>query len=103
MNHSKSRVLIITLRRWWLGISRLPDGLESAGFNVAAWCPTESFLARTSGLERHFSWSSSDRWTPRLREIVAEWEPDIIIPGDETIARYLRRMAAQSPLLHPKW
>jgi len=99
---TKKKVLFITLRSWWLGVSRLPGGLREAGFAVAAWCPTESFLARTDAVERHFPWKGHEEWTPRLREIVAEWQPDIIIPGDETIAVYLRTLAAQSPLLHPK-
>lgn len=96
------KVLVITLRRWWLGVSRLPDALSKAGFEVAAWCPHESFLARTQGVSRHFPWDNGADWTRQLRGIVADWRPDVVIPGDETIASFLRKLAAQSLLLHPQ-
>jgi hypothetical protein len=96
------KVLIITLRNWWLGVSRLPLALHKAGFEVAAWCPHDSFLARTGGVTRHFPWNGAENWSRRLRAIVAEWQPEMIIPGDETMAHFLRKIAAQSPLLHPE-
>lgn len=95
------RILLITLRKWWLGVSRLPLALTKAGFEVGAWCPDESFLARTDGVTRHFPWNGSEKWSSRLAEIVAEWKPDLIVPGDETIAHFLRKVASQSALLHP--
>lgn len=96
------KALVVTVRRWWLGVSRLPGGLSQAGFEVAAWCPHESFLVRTQGVTRHFAWDSNANWSRELRAIVAEWNPDIVIPGDETIAHFLRKLAGQSSILHPQ-
>lgn len=93
------KVLVITLKKWWLGVSRLPGALDEAGFKVAAWCPGESFIARSSSVTRHFPWEENVKWGKRLHEIFNEWQPEIIVPGDEVIAHFLRKLAA-SPFIH---
>lgn len=90
------RVLIVTVKHWWLGVSRLPMALHQAGFSVAAWCPDETFVARSGGIARHFRWDASANWRQELGRIFEEWRPHVIIPADETIAVFLRTQARRS-------
>ncbi len=92
------RVLIVTMKRWWIGVSRLPMGLRQAGFEVAAWCPEESFIARSGGLTKHYPWDIHANWRRELLRIVEDWQPTVIIPADETVAAFLRKLA-----LRPSW
>jgi hypothetical protein len=88
-----TRVLIITMQKWWLGVARLPMALRRAGFEVAAWCPNESFVAKSGGISRHYPWETEANWHRELLRIVADWEPRLVIPADETIVRFLRKLA----------
>lgn len=47
----KPAILIVALNEKWIGISRLPEALQRAGFYVAALCPSHSYLAQTRYLD----------------------------------------------------
>lgn len=81
------------MKKWWLGVARLPQALQRAGFEVAAWCPDESFIAKSGGLSRHYPWVTEANWHRELLRIVGEWKPGLVIPADETIAEFLRKLA----------
>lgn len=95
-NQHPPRVLIVTMYKWWLGVARLPMALREAGFEVAAWCPDESFIAKSGGLARHYPWQTEANWHWELLRIVADWDPRLVIPADETLAVFLRKLARGS-------
>lgn len=95
------RVLLITIRHWWIGVSRLPMALHRAGFTVAAWCPDETFIARSAGVTKHFRWDPSANWRAELSRVFNEWKPHVIIPADETMAVFLRKLARRPVIMAP--
>jgi len=50
------------MNRWWIGVSHLPMALQDAGFEGAAWCPTESLVARIGGVSRHYFRHTEANW-----------------------------------------
>jgi len=82
------KVLIIALNENWTGISRLPSGLDRAGFEVYALCPRKSFLAKTKYLKKAilyptFTYSRSKLIYCWIVISILYFKPDLIVPGDE--------------------
>ncbi|XGC79504.1 ATP-grasp domain-containing protein [Bdellovibrio bacteriovorus] len=82
------KVLIVALAEKWTGISRLPGGLKRAGFDVYAFAPKNSYLAKTSFLDRKilyptFTYARSKIVYLGIIFAILRLRPDLIIPGDE--------------------
>lgn len=93
------RILIIALNENWTGISRLPFGLDRAGFKTFALCPNKSFLAKTkflagSILYPTFSYSRSKLIYLWMVIAFVLTRPDFVIPGDEDALLALQNLAA---------
>jgi tetratricopeptide (TPR) repeat protein len=95
------RILAMTLAPDWWSIARLTSQLASAGFDVAAFCPKDSYLAHSGHVcERHFL--QDDNVARELADALTAWNPEIILPGDEFAVHFLHRMAGldlPAPLL----
>ncbi len=91
------KVLIIALNEKWTGISRLPYGLDRAGFEVHALCPKNSFLSKTKFLKSSILYPTL---TYSRSKFVYAWmvisiyyfNPDLIVPGDEDTILALQRL-----------
>jgi hypothetical protein len=82
------KILIVALNESWIGISRLPSGLDKAGFEVFAVCPKKSFLAQTKFLKKAIlyptiTYSRSKIIYLWIVAAIVYFKPDRIIPGDE--------------------
>lgn len=91
-------ILIIALNENWTGISRLPSGLERAGFESYALCPKNSYLAKTKYLKasiKYPTFSYSRSKLIYLWMVYAFWlyRPDMVIPGDEDALLALQNLA----------
>lgn len=92
------KILIIALNENWTGISRLPFGLERAGFDVFALCPKKSFLAKTRFLKDSILYPT---FTYSRSKIIYLWmifgilffDPDLIVPGDEDTILALQNLS----------
>lgn len=92
MNNSSEilnrRVLIVATHKYWPGISRLPQGLQRAGFSVFALCPVGSFLSKTRRLNGgHFyntyTYSRTNLFYFWVIYSILKFKPEFLIPGDE--------------------
>jgi carbamoyl-phosphate synthase large subunit len=93
-----NNILIIALNENWTGISRLPYGLDRAGFKVYALCPKKSFLAKTKFLKKSilyptFTYSRSFLIYPWIIIAIVFFKPDLIIPGDEDAVLALQKLS----------
>jgi len=82
-----SKLLIFSTDSAYSGLARLPKALKDAGFEVAALCRENAFLAKTRYLDQLFLLSSPKSSRKLLKQLVAAcqiWQPDFIICGDET-------------------
>jgi len=90
----------------WLGIARLPQALQAAGFEVGIACFEDDYLAGTRFRDRFFPWRPGCRrggvLLQHLKAIVAEWPPDFLVPADDLavvfLARAHGRLKASEPL-----
>lgn len=89
------RLLAMTVAPDWWSIARLTSSLSAAGFDVAALCLKDSYLAQTGFVcERYFMDGEGDLVEAFL-DAVAGWNPYLIIPGDEFSTHFLHHMACQ--------
>jgi len=94
MSSLKPKVLIVSLETWEI-IARLPKALQKSGFEVAALCHRDSFLATTRYVDQLF-FLNSRRWGSRilrqLMQIIKNWNPILIVSGDDRTVLFLLRM-----------
>lgn len=81
-------VLIISMNKYWMGISRLPSALSRAGFTTYALCPIGSYISFTKFLNSSityptFTYTRSRIFYIPLMYSLIKYRPDIILPGDE--------------------
>lgn len=96
--HMIKKILIIAFNENWVGISRLPSGLDRAGFEVFALCPRKSYLANTKFLKKSLLYPT---FTYSRSKIIYLWmviafiffKPDLIIPGDEDVILGLQNLS----------
>ena len=93
------KVLILSFQNF-SGIAHLPKSLNNAGFKVAAICPPTNYLATTRFLEKVYSlpkyflyWNIRERFM----EVVEEYEPRLLIPGDDIALAFLQNLYFQLP------
>lgn len=94
------RVLVVAMGNWY-GIARFPKALSLAGFKVASLCAERSFLAATRYLDQQFHWRLPARMSmlkERLSSVFAEWQPTLLIPGDQESVRFMRSMLAHEDI-----
>ena len=94
MIDTKPKILIVALDNWH-SIARLPAALQAAGFEVAALCYPNSYLASTRHLN-HLIFLRSKRFGSRvcrqLLEVTARWNPQMIVPGDDRTVLFFQGM-----------
>ena len=106
------KLLIFSSDPTYIGLARLPKALKIAGFEVAALCLEEAFLAKTRYLDQIFLLTknsltktmNADKLLKQLVEVMTIWSPDLLIFGDEsTVAfgHYLVQNAAKFKILLP--
>lgn len=88
----------MALNENWTGISRLPSGLKRVGFDVAALCPRNSFLAKTRYLDASltypvFTYTRGKIIYALMVYSLLRFKPDLIIPGDEDALMALQNLA----------
>ncbi|SMF18536.1 hypothetical protein [Pseudobacteriovorax antillogorgiicola] len=90
MSHeARPRIVLVSLRKEWLGISRLPESLSENGLEIVAICQKGSFLGESSYIDKlHFIPPPKLKAYTRLIGIkilsILHKEPcDRVIPGDE--------------------
>ena len=83
------RALLFLLSGDWKGISRLPEALLQAGFQVATLSPVGSFLSQTQYANRHVVMPANANVLQFLLGVILDAQPDIIIPGCEAAVEFL--------------
>ncbi|HUA68479.1 MAG TPA: hypothetical protein VMA13_08020 [Candidatus Saccharimonadales bacterium] len=94
MSNARPKTLIVSLESWPT-IARLPKALQQSGFEVAALCYRNSFLAATRYLDQLFPLRSRRFGGVVLRqltEIINQWNPQLIIPGDDRTVFFFQRI-----------
>ena len=95
------RLLIFSADPTYFGLARLPQALKNAGFEVAALCLPEALLAKTRYLDRLFPLAKtmdSAKLLKQLAEAMEDWQPDLLICGDEmtvALSHYVARNTAK--------
>jgi len=97
--HSKSSVLILA-STWWPLTARLAISLIEHGSQVSAICPPGHPLRSVRGIDSLHLLSSVQPMRS-LRRAVRSTQPDIIIPGDDTVVWQLHRAHELYPELRP--
>jgi hypothetical protein len=105
---SRPRCLLVGLAPA-TGPARIAKPLHNAGFAVAALSPAGHYLAHTRYVDEHFRLPPrAQRWLPSshgdyyrlfrntLILTVQRWGPDLVIPGDDIAAQWLRDIALDS-------
>ncbi|UOF01840.1 ATP-binding protein [Bdellovibrio reynosensis] len=100
------KILIVALAEKWTGISRLPGGLKRAGFDVYAYAPKNSYLAKTSFLNGRmlyptFTYARSKVVYLGIILSILRLRPDLVVPGDEDALLALQALA-KFPLIGKK-
>jgi predicted ATP-grasp superfamily ATP-dependent carboligase len=88
----RPKILVVSLEASWPGIARLPQALQTAGFEVGLVCFEKSYLAATRFCDRRFFWDSNFRGGALagfLDTVVQAWHPDFLVAGDELTAVFL--------------
>lgn len=103
---SSPRVLIVSRWEEVVSIARLPRALSHAGFSVGALCTDDSFLAKTRYLDARFTFPKRGRkLLLGFLSAFREWNPDLILPGNDWDLAFLQRLAssplARTPLVAP--
>src|SRR5471032_1860588 len=94
MSPLKPKVLIVSLEIW-PAIARLPKALQQSGFEVAALCHRDSFLATTRYLDKLFILDSrrlGSRICRQMADIIRQWKPQVIVPSDDRTVLFFQRM-----------
>lgn len=92
-----SKILILSFQNF-SGISHLPKSLSKAGFEVAAICPQTNYLAATKFLAKVYALPKYFLyWNIRemFMEVVGEYEPDLLMPGDDIALAFLQNLYLQ--------
>ncbi len=94
----KKKVLIIALNENWTGISRLPYGLDRAGFEVFSLCPKKSLIAKTKFLKGSilyptFTYSRSKFFYLWIVYAILTLKPQVVLPGDEETILAMQNVA----------
>jgi hypothetical protein len=78
----------------WIGTARLPAALKRTGFEVAALCTADTFLASTRHVDGRFIIENGDAATvaKAFADAMTRWQPDLVIPGDERVLHFLHRV-----------
>ncbi|MGE5086245.1 MAG: ATP-grasp domain-containing protein [Bacillota bacterium] len=92
------KILIIALAKDWTGISRLPSGLKRAGFEVAALCPSGSYLSKTRYLDQRFTYPTFTYTRSKFIYLlmllaIQRVHADLIVAGDEEALLALQNLA----------
>ncbi|WP_413586701.1 ATP-grasp domain-containing protein [Bdellovibrio sp. HCB274] len=92
------KVLIIALAKDWTGISRLPSGLDRAGFETVALCPSGSYLSKTKHLAKAMTYPTFTFTRSKLVYLwmlaaMVRFKADIILPGDEDALLAMQNLA----------
>jgi biotin carboxylase len=93
------RILLIAIDKTRFGMSRLPKGLRRAGFEVGVFCSAENLLAKTQFSDQRFYLSptkSSQKLLRQLAQVLQQWRPTLIVPGDETVVAFLHDLICKS-------
>jgi hypothetical protein len=82
------KILMISeeCERW--GPARLPQPLSEAGLEIAVLCSSNNPLSHSSFVTRYFEMDQMKSWRGfgiTLGNVMAQWNPDIIIPCDEPV------------------
>jgi hypothetical protein len=95
------RVLLFGVQTNHAGSCRLPKVLKAAGFKVAVVAKGGSFLHAAGDVDRHFYFSAR-RFAPGIRwgleRACRQFEPEIVVPGDERAAALIRYWVAKEKL-----
>jgi len=93
------KILIVSFQNF-TGIAHLPRYLVDAGFKVAALCPGQGYLSQTRFLsqiyilpQQFFYWNIRKQFL----EAVEHWEPELLVPGDDTAYTFLQNLFLQLP------
>lgn len=90
------------------GIARLPQALDGAGWQVSVVAPPGSYITRTRFAQRQYHFGElplqrrlglgvriqqqvGSRVLTALLKAVRDWQPSILLPGDEPSVRFLHR------------
>jgi carbamoyl-phosphate synthase large subunit len=81
-------VIIISCIKERQGISRLPAALKASGFQVAALCHADSYLAQTKYLDQLIPWTFWSRSSIlakifKIIQVLESLQPHLVIPADE--------------------
>jgi Carbamoyl-phosphate synthase L chain, ATP binding domain len=90
----KPKILIVAFENW-TAIARLPKALQRAGFEVAAICPANSYLATTQYLDhisRFNAHCAETEVTRLLHKTLRDWKAQMIVPGDERTIFYFHKL-----------
>ncbi len=88
-------ILMIAFEAGRWGQARLVQPLHEAAFNLAALCPDHIPLAKSSFLQRLYPLTntvSSRQIEKTLAMAMNDWQPDLIIPGDERAVACLQKL-----------
>jgi predicted ATP-grasp superfamily ATP-dependent carboligase len=93
------RILLFSIDETRLGMPRLPKGLQQAGFEVGVLCSDQNLLAKTQFIDQKFYFSptkSSQKLLNQLVQVIQQWKPMLIVPGDETVVAFLHDLIRKS-------
>jgi biotin carboxylase len=81
-------IIIISCIKERQGISRLPAAFKASGFQVAALCHADSYLAQTKYLDQRIPWTFWNRSSIlakifKIIQVLESLQPDLVIPADE--------------------
>ncbi len=87
---SQPRVLLVTTRRWF-SAARLALALTKAGFEVEVICPSNHPIRLITAVHERYLFHSL--WPlSSFKKGIACSDPDLVIPGDDLAAIYLRSL-----------
>src|SRR5437867_3616206 len=90
------RILIVATRRDWVGIARLPRELQHSGFQVAVLCLPKAYLWYSGYVDWFYLLKrlrpSHRAWRSALVQVVEDWRPTLVIPGDDPTVLFLHQI-----------
>lgn len=93
------KVLLVSFLNF-TGIAHLPRALSEADFRVAALSPSWGFLAQTRFLEKQYDLPEfffAGLIRQRLLAAFDDWQPDLILPGDDVALAFLQNLSGTVP------
>jgi glutathione synthase/RimK-type ligase-like ATP-grasp enzyme len=93
------RILLFNIHPQRKAIARLPKALKSVGFKVAILCTPQSFLSKTRHTDRQYLFKetkAAGKLWHHLQQAMKDWQPVLIIPGDEMAVAFLHYLVRQS-------